>query len=142
MLQSFVPSDWRRQKIEPAYVVMQTRPRARDGLELIRPPVSYAQRTWPVSASTANSRPSVAPKYATPSTTAGDDSTIAFVRSCQTTLPLFRVSAVTVPSFALTMRLSPEIAGVDGLCASLTRRQRTLPVAASIAQVSPLNVLT
>ena len=44
---------------------MQTRPRASEGLELIRPPVSNAQRTWPVSASTAKSRPSVAPKYAT-----------------------------------------------------------------------------
>src|SRR6476659_196860 len=121
---------------------MQTRPRARDGLELIRPPVSYAHRTRPVSASTANSRPSVAPKYATPSTTAGDDSTIAFVRSCHTTFPAFLVSAVTDPSFALTIRLSPEIAGVEGLCASLTRRHRTFPVVASTAQVSPLKVFT
>ena len=75
-------------------------------------------------------------------TSAGDDSTIAFVRSCQTTFPALRVSAVTVPSLALTIRLSPEIAGVDGLCASVTRRQATFPVSASIAQVSPLNVLT
>ena len=104
--------------------------------------MSYAHRTRPVSASTANSRPSVVPKYATPSTTAGDDSTIAFVRSCHTTFPAFRVSAVTVPSFALTMRLSPEIAGVEGLWASLVRRHSTFPVAASIAHVSPLNVFT
>ena len=95
-----------------------------------------------MSASTAKSRPSVVPKYAIPSTTAGDDSTIAFVRSCHTSFPLFRVSAVIVPSLALTIRFSPAIAGVDGLCASLTRRQSTFPVAASIAHVSPLKVLT
>ena len=76
------------------------------------------------------------------SATAGEDSTFAFVRSCQTSLPLSRVSAVTVPSFELTMSLSPAIAGVDGFGALETFFQTTLPVAASIAQVSPRNVLT
>ena len=52
------------------------------------------------------------------------------------------MSAVTVPSFELTIRLSPAIAGVDGLGALLTFCQITLPVSASIAHVSPLNVLT
>ena len=142
VLQSFSPSRWRRQKIDPAYVVMQTRPSASEGLELIRPPVSYAQRIRPVSTSTAKRRPSVAPKKTVSSTTAGDDSTLALVRSCQTSLPLFRVSAVTVPSFELTMSLSPAIAGVDGFGAVLTFFQTTLPVSASIAHVSPRNVLT
>ena len=74
--------------------------------------------------------------------TAGDDSTFAFVRSCQTSLPLSRVSAVTVPSFELTMSLSPAIAGVDGFGAVLTFFHLTLPVAASIAHVSPRKVFT
>src|SRR6476469_9916639 len=121
---------------------MQMRPSASDGLALIRPPVSNAQRTWPVSTSTAKRRPSVAPKYATLPATAADDSTFACVSSCQTTLPLLRVRAVTVPSFDETISLSPAIAGVEGFGALLSFRQRTLPVAASIAQVSPLNVFT
>ena len=95
-----------------------------------------------MSASTAKRRPSVEPKYATPSAIAGDDSTIAFVRSCHTSLPLLRVSAVTVPSFELTITLSPAIAGVEGFGELLTLRQITLPVSESSAHVSPLNVLT
>ena len=121
---------------------MQMRPSASDGLALIRPPVSKAQRTWPVSTSTANRRPSVAPKYAMSPAIAGDDSTFACVSSCQTTFPLFRVSAVTVPSFEETISLSPAIAGVEGFGASLSFRQSTSPVAASIAHVSPLKVFT
>jgi hypothetical protein len=52
------------------------------------------------------------------------------------------VSAVTVPSFDDTISLSPAIAGVDGFGASLIFLQSTLPVAAFIAHVSPLNVFT
>ena len=95
-----------------------------------------------MAASTANSRPSVAPKYAIPSTTAAEDSTFALVRSCQTMCPFARASPVTVPSFELTMSSGPAIAGVDGLAPPPRRRQSTRPVFASIAQVSPLNVFT
>ena len=41
---------------------MQSRFPQIDGLELMRPPVWYAQRTRPVCALTAKTRPSVAPK--------------------------------------------------------------------------------
>ena len=71
-------------------------------------------------------------------TIAGDDSTFACVRSCQTSLPFRRFSALTVPSFALTIRSAPLIAGVDGFTAVLWRRQITFPVLALIAHVSPL----
>jgi hypothetical protein len=47
-----------------------------------------------------------------------------------------------VPSFDETISLSPAMAGVDGFGASLTFRQRTFPVAASTAHVSPRKVLT
>ena len=47
-----------------------------------------------------------------------------------------------MPSFELTISLSPAIAGVDGFGAVLTFFQITLPVAASIAHVSPRKVLT
>ena len=77
-----------------------------------------------------------------PSTVAGDDSTLAFVRSCHTSLPVRRLRALTVPSLALTMRIGPLIAGVDGFFAVLRRRQMTLPESAAIAHVSPLYVLT
>src|SRR5262245_5601785 len=110
-----------------------------DGLELMRPPVSYAQRTRPVSAWTAKRRPSVTPKYAIPSTTTGDDSTLALVSSRHTGRPLRRPRAVTEPSCELTIRRLPAIAGVDALGPDF-QVQRILPVSATRATVRPSNV--
>ena len=73
----------------------QSRSPQMDGLELIRPPVSYAQRTAPELAFTAKTRPSVAPKYTVLPIATGDDSTFALVRSCQSRRPFERSNAVT-----------------------------------------------
>ena len=108
--------------MEPAYVVMQTRPSASEGLALMRPPVSNAQRIRPVSTSTAKRRPSVAPKKAVSPATAGEDSTFAFVRISQTTLPLARVRAVT----RAVLRAHDQLVARDRRGRGL-RRVRDLP---------------
>src|SRR5262249_60611586 len=114
---------------------MQIRRPNTDGLELIRPPVWYAQRMRPLTVLTANRRPSVAPKYAVLSITTGDDSTFAATRSCHSVWPSERAYAVTVPPVDDTITRSPAIAGVDGFGPELWRFQITLPVRASIAYV-------
>ena len=130
-------------RIDPAYVVMKILFPRIDGLELIRPPVLYAHLTWPFAVFTANSRPSVAPKYAVFPITTGDDSTFAPGRSsCQSFAPFERASAVTVPLVDETITRSPAIAGVDGFGPCPWLIQSTLPVVASIAYVRPLNVFT
>src|SRR5215469_6244449 len=105
-----------------------------DGLELIRPPVSYAHLTFPLAVFTANSRPSVAPKYAVLPITTGDDSTLAPGRSiCQSFAPFERANAVTVPLVEDTITRSPAIAGVDGFGPCPLRIQSTFPVVALMA---------
>lgn len=53
-----------------------------------------------------------------------------------------RSNASTTPFFDVTMTRLPAIAGEEGFGAPPLRRQRTLPVAASSAYVSPSSVLT
>ncbi len=99
--------------------------------------------TWPFVVFTANSRPSVAPKYAVFPITTGDDSTLASARSiCQSFAPFERASAVTVPFVDDTITRSPAIAGVDGFGPVPWLIHSTLPVVALIAYVRPLNVFT
>ena len=121
---------------------MHTRRPKSDGLALIRPLVSYAHCTRPVSECTANNRPSVEPKYASPSTTAADDSTFPAVWTFQMTWPLSRRSARTAPSFELTISRGPSIAGVEGFSPPWWTRHTMCPFSASTANVSPKNVFT
>src|SRR5262245_6070684 len=116
---------------------MQIRRPNTDGLELIRPPVWYAQRMRPLTVLTANRRPSVAPKYAVLSITTRDDSPFAATRSCHNVRPFDRAYAVTVPPAEDTISRSPAIADVDRSGPEPCRFQITLPVRASIAYVRP-----
>src|SRR5213078_4333874 len=104
---------------------MQIRRPNTDGLELMRPPVWYAQRMRPLTVLTANRRPSVAPKYAVLSITTGDDSTFAATCSCHSVWPSDRASALTVPLVDETIRRSPAMAGVDGFGPVPWRAQMT-----------------
>ena len=103
----------------------------------MRPGVWYAQRTRPVAESTANTRPSCEPKYAVPSTTTGDDSTLPAVRTCQSCLPELLARAVTVPSCEATRIRGPSMAGLEGSFPPTRRVHLTFPVSASNAKVVP-----
>jgi len=116
---------------------MQIRRPNTDGLELMRPPVWYAQRIRPLTVFTANRRPSVAPKYAVLSIATGDDSTFAATCSCHNVRPSDRAYAMTVPLVDDTITRSPAMAGVDGFGPVPSRFQITSPVRASIAYVRP-----
>src|SRR5690242_2247958 len=118
-----MPSRRCRQPTAPEYVVMHTSPPTTDGLELMRPCRSYAHRTLPVAASSANSRPSVAPTYTVLPTATGEDSTGPSVLSCQTNRPSSCRSAVIVPSNEVITTFSPAIAGLEALRSCVVRDQ-------------------
>ncbi len=90
----------------------------------------------------AKSRPSDEPTYTVLLTTTGDDSTGAPVFSCQSSRPVARSNAVTVPPCELTISRGPAIAGVDAVNPGARRDQIFLPVSASIATVLPFSRFT
>jgi hypothetical protein len=87
----------------------------------------------PVRELTAKSRPSVEPKYAIPSTTTGEDSTLPGVSTRQRRRPFSRSSANTVPSCELTISRGPSMAGVEGFVPPTVLCQSVLPVSALMA---------